>query len=132
MSRVLEILESIENLDYTGGCSLQQLNEAEKKLGISFPLEYKEFLLKYGAIGFGSVEICGLNVDGYLNVVEATEKEKKINPDFPKKMFVIENLCIDAKYIVGDEKGYIYLLQRNKKRVLCLSFSEYILKCKSR
>ena len=47
-------------------------------------------------------------------------------------MFVIEDLCIDAKKIIGDEKGNIYLLQRDRKRLICTSFSDYIEKCKYR
>lgn len=98
-------------------------------MNLVFPEEYKQYLLNFGAVRFNGVEICGLNLKGYLNVVEATEREKSINPLFPKKMFVIEDLGIDAKLIISDEKGYIYLLQRDTKRLLCTSFSDYIEKC---
>ena len=67
-----------------------------------------------------------LGVTGYLNVVEATEQEKSVNNSFPKKMFVIEDLGVDAKLIVGDERGNMYLLQRDKKRLVCESFLEYV------
>ena len=98
-------------------------------MNLVFPEEYKQYLLNFGAVRFNGVEICGLNLKGYLNVVEATEREKSINPLFPPKMFVIEDLGIDAKLIISDEKGYIYLLQSDTKRLLCTSFSDYIEKC---
>ncbi len=41
-------------------------------------------------------------------------------------MFVFENLGVAAKLVIGDEKGNIYLLQRDKKRLICVSFMEYV------
>lgn len=129
MSKIIELFSSIKKIKSIGGCSTEQIEEAQNELNLVFPEEYKQYLLNFGAVRFNGVEICGLNLKGYLNVVEATEREKSINPLFPKKMFVIEDLGIDAKLIISDEKGYIYLLQRDTKRLLCTSFSDYIEKC---
>lgn len=129
MNKTIEIFSKIKDLKVLGGCSKEDVQAAEKKLDLTFPEEYKNYLLEYGTARFNGVELCGLNVTGYLNVMEATEQEKSINYLFPSKMFVIEDLGIDAKLIVGDEKGNIYLLQRNKKHLICSSFLEYIEKC---
>lgn len=129
MNKLSEIMLKMENLKILGGCTEKEIQVAEKTLDLIFPEEYKNYLLEYGTIRFNGVELCGLNVTGYLNVVEATEQEKSVNNAFPEKMFVIEDLGIDAKLIVGDEKGNIYLLQRDKKRLISNSFLEYIEKC---
>ena len=129
MSKIIELLSSIKKIKSIGGSSTEQVEEAQNELNLVFPEEYKQYLLNFGAVRFNGVEICGLNLKGYLNVVEATEREKSINPLFPPKMFVIEDLGIDAKLIISDEKGYIYLLQSDTKRLLCTSFSDYIEKC---
>ena len=132
MSKVVDIISGISGIQSVGACSVKELEDAQEKLGLQFPEEYKAYLLNYGAIRFNGIELCGLNINGYLNVVEATEQEKSVNKSFPGNMFVIEDLGIDAKIIIGDEKGNIYLLQHDKKRLICLSFAEYLEKCKYR
>lgn len=129
MSAIVELISKVDGLKSVGGCTKEQIDEAQSKLDLIFPEEYKEYLEKYGVIRFKGVELCGLNIDGYLNVVEATEQEKQVNKKFPAKMFVIEDLGVDARLIVGDEKGNIYLLQRDRKKLICSSFKEYIEKC---
>lgn len=129
MNKTIEVFSKIKGLKLLGGCSEEELQAAEKKLNLVFPEEYKNYLMEYGTVRFNGVELCGLNVAGYLNVVDATEQEKSVNNLFPNKMFVVEDLGIDAKLIVGDERGNIYLLQRDKKRLICSSFLEYVEKC---
>lgn len=129
MNKTIEVFSKIKGLKLLGGCSEEELQAAEKKLNLVFPEEYKNYLMEYGTVRFNGVELCGLNVTGYLNVVDATEQEKSVNNLFPNKMFVVEDLGIDAKLIVGDERGNIYLLQRDKKRLICSSFLEYVEKC---
>ena len=129
MSAIVELISKVDGLKSVGGCTKEQIDEAQSKLDLIFPEEYKEYLEKYGVIRFKGVELCGLNIDGYLNVVEATEQEKQVNKAFPAKMFVIEDLGVDARLIVGDEKGNIYILQRDRKKLICSSFKEYIEKC---
>ena len=121
MSNILDLISGISGVKSIGACSIEQLDSAQD-----------EYLLTYGAIRFNGVELCGLNIKGYLNVVDATKEEMSVNSYFPSKMFVIEDLCIDAKKIIGDEKGNIYLLQRDRKKLICTSFSDYIEKCKYR
>lgn len=129
MNKTTEVFLKVKDLKALGGCSKEEIQMAEKALGLVFPEEYKDYLLEYGTVRFNGVELCGLNVTGYLNVVEATEQEKSVNDSFPEKMFVIEDLGVDAKLIIGDEKGNIYLLQRDKKRLVCDSFLKYVEKC---
>lgn len=86
----MDIIQRIENIDglrFVGGCSEEQLAQAEKALGIKFPTEYVLYVREYGCIGFGQAEWTGLNVKGRLNVVDATKREKELNKTFPEKCF---------------------------------------------
>lgn len=56
-------------------------------LGITFPDEFIDYVKEYGAISFYGTEWMGLNVDGYINVVDATKQERDINDDFPSDCF---------------------------------------------
>ena len=115
MNKTIELFTKIEGLKALGGCSQEDIQVAEQKLGLTFPEEYRNYLLEYGTVRFNGIELCGLNATGYLNVVEATEQEKSINTFFPNRMFVIEDLGIDAKLIIGDEKGIFIFCKGIKK-----------------
>ena len=52
-----------------------------------------------------------------------------VNPDFPKGFFVLENLGIDAKRIIVNEKGEVYILQYETVTHLCDSISDYLDMC---
>lgn len=132
MSNIIEKFNGIKNLEKVGGCSASQIELAEKELNISFPNEYIEFLKEFGTIRFSSKEWFGLNVNGYLNVVEATKQERSINKNFPLDSFVLEDLGIDAKLIIVNEKGQVFLIQIDKKELLCNSLSEYLDICIAR
>ena len=132
MSRIVELINSIEKVKSIGGANASQITEAENALGVSFPADYREYLENFGAARFNGIELCGLNITGYMNVVEATMQEKSVNDKFPKGMYVIEDLGVDARLIIGDSAGNVYLLQRDRKKLICSSFTEYVEKCKLR
>lgn len=132
MSKVIDMVNSIKGVRYIGGCSEGDIQRAEKILRLKFPDEYREYMLEFGSITFKGVELTGLNITGHLNVVDATLQERKFNPDFPKNIFIIENLGIDSIFIVGDEKGSIYKLQYDKMIKISSSFTEYLQRCKYR
>lgn len=129
MSKLTDKINSIPNLLSTGGCTNEQISEAEKKLNLTFPEDFIEYTKNYGVISFFGTELTGLNVDGYLNVVDATLQEQKNNNNFPENYFVLENLYIDGILAVSDESGKVYSLQYDKKELLCNSFSEYLDLC---
>lgn len=45
---------------FNSGCSEKEIEEAERRLGVSFPAQYKEMLLKFRSGQIGSYEIIGL------------------------------------------------------------------------
>ena len=125
---IIETITKIDDLNIisNNGASEEQILRAEKRLELKFPEEYKNYVKEFGAISFLGNEWTGLNIDGYLNVVNMTEEERALNEFFPKKYFVIENIGVDRMLIISNEKGEIYTIQYNKIKFLCNSLSEYL------
>ena len=132
MSNLVDKISTIPGLCAIEGCTSEQVEMAQNVLGIIFPEEYIEYVRQFGCIDFGAVEWTGLNIKGRLNTVDATLQEMSVNHDFPKGFFVLEDLGIDAKKVIVNEKGQAYLLQRNKKTYLCNSISDYLDMCLKR
>lgn len=129
---IVDEIKKIPKLYHIKGCNTSQIKYAQKELGITFPEEYVDYVKEYGAISFYGTEWMGLNVDGYLNVVEATRQERKLNNYFPTDCFVIENMGIDGIITIADEKGFVYSLQYSKKEKICNSITEYLKLCLDR
>lgn len=109
------------------GVSENDIAKAENKLGVSFPLEYKEFLREIGILSFSSHEFMGLGVDGHLNVVTSTLEERKLDTSFPKDCFLVENIGIEGILVLQDSKGSVYSYINKKKKKIANSFKDYIL-----
>lgn len=125
-------IEKIENLFHAKGCSEEQIKYAEQALAITFPDEFILYVKKYGAISFYATEWTGLNVGERINVVNATQKERELNPDFPIDCFVLENQSIDGIVVAADSYGRVYSVQNERKNLLCSSISEYLDQCVER
>ncbi len=129
MADIVTMMKGIPDLFGMQGCTDEQIAEAEKELEMKFPQEYIDYVKEYGCMDFGSTEWTGLNVEGRLNTVTATRQERSVNPDFPKGYFVLEDTGIDARKIVVDEKGKVFVLQYEKMTALCDSILEYLSSC---
>lgn len=126
MSDIVEKIKQLPDLKAGRGCSFKQLREAQEELDAVLPDEYIDYVRTFGHISFAASEWTGLNISGRLNTVNATKKEKSVNPDFPRGFFVLEDLGIDAKLIIVNEQGEVYLLQYEKKKYLCKTIAEYL------
>ena len=129
---IVEKIKKIEKLYHATGCSETQITDAENALGIKFPEEYVAYIKAYGAISFYATEWTGLNVEGYLNVVDVTKQEQDLNPSFPKNCFVLENQGIDGIQTVMNEDGQVFTVQYEKTQLLCDSLSDYLDMCIAR
>ena len=132
MSNIVEKIRKIDGLYHAKGCSLQQVNEAQSKLNITFPEEYIDYVREFVVVSFYGTEWTGLNVEGDLNVVEVTEQERSLNDRFPKECFVLENLGIDGVLIICNEKGQVFSIHFNEVKKICNSVSEYLDECIAR
>lgn len=132
MKGIVDKIKKFEKLYHAKGCTTRQLKEAQSELGIEFPEEFIDYVKEFGVISFYGTEWTGLNVDGYLNVVESTKQERELNSAFPTDCFVLENQAIDGVITAVDEKGHVYTIQYDKKNLLCDSISEYLNICIAR
>ncbi|MBV6529298.1 SMI1/KNR4 family protein, partial [Ursidibacter maritimus] len=111
----------LKNKLLTEGISLHTANQAEidsaeQKLGCSFSVEYKTFLVNIGAISANGEEFYGLGIpeNSYLNVISATLALRREFPELPIECVVL--------YSFGD--GHQYYLYDNKHSNI-LYFNEF-------
>ena len=127
MKTTIEQIQQKYKLFHAAGCSVDQVVEAEKALNLKLSDEYRRYVLDYGAISFDSYEFTGLNVDGYLNVVEVTLQERNLRSDFPQNGFVVQQLGIEGIIIVQDETGAVFEMnEAGGQHQIANSFAEYI------
>lgn len=109
------------------GTETTEVGSAEKRLGLKFSDEYKQYLLTVGVASADGHEFTGITPIERINVVNVTEYERKNNPTVPGNLYVIEQANIDGIVIWQSETGEIYQTMPNTNPVrLCNSLSEYI------
>lgn len=126
MSKIVKKIAGIPDLLSVGGSTDNQIEEAQKSLNLTFSSEYIDYVKHYGCISFDAIEWTGLNINGRLNVVTATENERKLNQNFPKDVILLENLGIDGKVVVVNERNEVLLVQKEKIALLENSLYDYL------
>lgn len=113
--------------DFIGGHgrSNEEIENAQKQLGVVFADEYKEYLSRFGLACFNGHEITGICSMPRLDVVAVTIKNREFNPNIPEDLYVIEELGIDGIVFLQSFNGQIYLSRPNSKVFrVCNSLSE--------
>lgn len=110
------------------GANNDQIDDAEKILGLNFSEEYKTYLKEFGCISFDSHEFQGLNTSDRLSVVLTTQFEKMSRKNlFPKDMYVVEVINDGDILILQNNDGEIFELQYNgKSKKIYGSLNEYL------
>lgn len=130
---IVDKIKTIPNLYHLSGCKTNQIKAAQNELDLEFPDEFIDYVKEFGVISFYDTEWTGLNVDGYLNVVDATKNERNLGKEFPQGYFVLENQTIDGILILVNSKGAVYSYQSGNKPVLiCKTMTEYLDICLKR
>lgn len=120
------IIERLDNLVYLKPATLEQINNAEKELGLQFSDEYKQYLSKYGVISAYGIELTGIIESPRLNVVEVTKNERDLRV-IPSDMYVVENVGIEGIVLLQNNLGEIYELSENNSiKKIYNSLFEYI------
>lgn len=124
----MPFIDEIKNSDAEifEGVSEKEITIAEQKLSFKFPKTYREILKEFGTLEINSDEIFGLGVEGYLNVVETTLKERELAKGKLDKYIVIQNLGIDGILIVVDENDNVYEFKTGDFKNLLSTTAEYI------
>lgn len=124
---IIECISSLKNLYHSDGSSIDAIAEVEKILNLKLADEYKEYVLKYGAVSAKGLELTGIISSKRLNVADVTISERKLNANFPSDMYVIENVGIDGILLLQKSDGAIYEFMPNKVPVKVYnSLSEYL------
>lgn len=126
---IVDKINTIEDLHHGKPASSKQITDAQNELGLKFPKEFIEYVKEFGNISFDGSEWCGLNVSGRLNTVNATKQERKLNEDFPKDCFMIENQGIEGLVTVMSTHGTIYDVRYSTKKEVCSSLTTYVDVC---
>ncbi|MCY8755623.1 SMI1/KNR4 family protein [Bacillus haynesii] len=92
--------------DFTGGISIEKINEIQENLNVKLPESYKWFLKNYGSGRIFGVEILGYDLEGAY-VVEQSENYRKYYY-LPDGIVVIEyvdefSYCLDTNKMEDGE-----------------------------
>lgn len=135
----LEKQEINPDIEIFGGVGIEQINDAEKKLGILFPSQYKVFLLDCGSCGIADTYVSGLfkewdNLTSTGSIVHDTiEAREKHN--LPNEYIVIEYMVDENYYVLKTsendriEDGEIYSIDINSDGSLssfCKIFDSFV------
>ena len=127
------------NIEIFGGVGIERINDAEKKLGILFPSQYKAFLLGCGSCGIADTYVSGLfkewdNLTSTGSVVHDTiEAREKHN--LPNEYIVMEYMVDENYYVLKTsgniqiEDGEIYSIDINSDGSLssfCKIFDSFV------
>ena len=119
----LEKQEINPDIEIFGGVGIERINDAEKKLGILFPSQYKAFLLGCGSCGIADTYVSRLfkewdNLTSTGSIVHDTiEAREKHN--LPNEYIVIEYMIDENYYVLKTsgndriEDGEIYSIDIN-------------------
>lgn len=121
-SKIISLIKKLPDLDKPKPTSVQDIENAEKELGLKFTNEYKDCLKEFGYIGSGATELAGIT-----DVIPITKKEWKLNSNVSHNMYVIEVLG-DGIIIWQDNSGCIYetLTRSSKPNKIASSLYDYI------
>ena len=128
----MSIIQTLKSLpDYIGsmGRTDEEITQCEIKLGLSFAVDYKEYLSKIGLASFNGRELTGISKYARLNVVDVTNDNKKYLSNIPSNLYVIEELGIDGIVIWQSSDGTIYQSSSmGKLQKIATSLEEYLIR----
>lgn len=124
MSKLFENITT--KLYHLSGVGSVKIVDAESRLGLHFSDDFRNYLMEYGVVSFGSHELMGIGGDAYLDVVEETLRERKDNSRFPKDCYIVENIGIDGIMILQNEEGSVFELSDAGCKLVAKSLKEYI------
>lgn len=99
------------------GAAVAEIEDAEHQLGLKITGGYREFLLRFGWMDIGLVELFGIGEDipPYLNLVIVTLSERsEMRPNLALMLLPFHNdgfgnlYCLDMAASVGDEHPVVF------------------------
>ena len=125
--KIVDIINKLPSLRHLAPASDEEIKISEAELGIKFASDYKEYLWNFGCISASGLELTGICGSQRLNVVDITNQERKLNKNFPKDMYVIENTGIEGILMLQNQKGEVYQFENGKLKKEFNSLSDYLI-----
>lgn len=126
MSNIVAALRSFPDFIGGKGCNENAIASAEQALGLSFAVDYQEYLSAFGLASFDGHELTGICKSPRLDVVKVTLDEQKHSPD-ASGWYVVEQANIDDIVIWQSPVGAIYqTVYGLSPRKLCDSLVAYV------
>lgn len=127
MSIIIEIIEKLPELLPLKPANEATVSKAENDLKLKFADEYKEYLLKFGAILADGVELTGIAKSEHRDVVKVTKQAWELNSSVSKNLYVIEDTRVDGIIIWQNSEGKIYKSSPNSDaKKIYDSLSDYL------
>lgn len=127
MSKIIEVINSLENLLALKSASVEDVENVEIELALPLAEEYKEYLLEFGAIMADDIELTGIAKSKNRDVVQVTKREWAANNKIKHNLYVVENLGIDGIIIWQDGSGKVYQSSPNHGATkIADSLAEYL------
>lgn len=127
MSKIIEVINSLENLLALKSASVEDVENVEIELALPLAEEYKEYLLEFGVIMADDIELTGIAKSKNRDVVQVTKREWAANNKIKHNLYVVENLGIDGIIIWQDGSGKVYESRPNHGATkIADSLAEYL------
>ena len=127
MSKIIDVINGLENLLPLKPALIEAVENIEIELALPLAEEYKEYLLKYGAIMADDVELTGVAKSKNRDVVQVTQREWMSNSKIKHNLYVVENIGIEGIIIWQDGSGKIYESSPNNgAKQIADSLAEYL------
>ena len=127
MASIATVMARLPSFRMRVPASVEQIDMAEKALGLQFSEEYREYLSAFGAASIYGHEFTGICTAKRLDVVSVTIYERERNPQIPENYYVLEQLNIDDVVIWQAQNGNIYQTIGGSEPIkICDSFCNYI------
>ena len=127
MSEITSLLKDKEDFFSAKSASVNEIEDAEKELGLKFAADYSEYLLTFGVVSYFGHELTGICKSKRLNVVDVSKKQHEKQTAIPLSWYVIEETNMDGIVIWQSGTGEIYLSDaRSSYRKIANSLADYV------
>lgn len=127
MKELIQAFKELSDFYSLKGVSEEEIREAERKLGVVFSKDYREYVSNFGVVSAGGHEFTGICSAVRLNVVDVTLDERRVTSGVCHAWYVIEQANIDGIVIWQSEDGKIYQTMPNTEPMkISNSLLEYI------
>ncbi len=127
----MEIIDKIDELEKNlikRNVDDKLICSIEERLQLKFADDYREYLKNYGIAFIKGHELTGITEVTSFNIEYVTKEARIREEEFPKDLYVIEELGIDYIIICQNEKGEVFQFNpKQKLKKICDGLLEYIL-----